>query len=789
MSSLSLKQPDKKNQPNSSEEDVIDFKQIISVILTNWYLFVAGVVFCLLLAFMYGRYASSDWKVGSKILVEDSKNSPSSLAGASSLGADFGSIFNVKSSADNEVQILKSRSLMENTVKQLQLNVRIYSKTGLKSTEIYQEAPFSVKIKYKADTVLFRKYDIDFVANGRYNINNSKDNVNLDAKIGSQISLEQYDLIINAIPGKRLTGNYVITIESVDATNNTLSQSFGAVLPDKQSTTIDLSLNYPNPKKGEVILEELMNLYLLSNLQNKVQIADNTMSFIDTRIALVSNELNDVEQQFEQYKTQNNIADISAQSKVLVSSASDYYDKLNQQETQLRIFNDLVKILNNQQNKTTIPSSMIAPTDIAFGQSISAYNQLLIERDKAGLAYTPGNPIIENYDQQIETARQSLLRSVNSYKSNLETSERELKRQNGNVNSKLQQVPSKERGYLDFQRKQSLKQELYLYLLQKREETAISKTSTISSSRIIDHAKSEFLPFKPNKSVIYFIGALLGVVIPGIYLFIKELLNVKINGKQDIVKFISEPIVGEIGHNPSQENLVAITNSRTVISEQFRSLRTKLNYILDSSKSNVILFTSSMGGEGKSFISVNLGSALALTGKKVVFMELDLRKPKLSELMGHDHASNGYSNYIVSEFTDLNKLIKPIWFDENCFLVSAGPIPPNPTELLTSKKLESLINHLKEEFDYVIIDCAPVGLVTDALLIEKFADITFYVVREGYTYKSQLGIINELKRNSGIKNLYLILNDIKTSQSGYSSYGYNLEEKKSWKNKLFKLNN
>ncbi|RKR81081.1 capsular exopolysaccharide synthesis family protein [Mucilaginibacter gracilis] len=773
------------NKPSQrNDDDVIDFKQIISVVIKHWYLFVLSIAICSVLAFVYAYYASAEWSASAKILVDDSKNNPSSAASASGLGSDFGSLFNVKSSADNEVQILKSRSLMENTVKQLQLNVRVFSKEGLKETEIYQECPFSIKLNYKADTLFVQKYNIKFDANGQYTITNSKENVNETARVGQTIKLKNYDFVLNPITNRLPTGSYTIKIVSVDDAVAQLSNSFIAALSDKQATTIDLSLSYPQPKKSEVILEEIMKLYLQSNLQNKVQIADSTIEFINSRINLVGKELNEIEGDFESYKTRNGIADISTQSKVLVSSANDYYDKLNQTETQLKVIQDLEKVLHNPQNKSVIPSSMVAPNDVAFGQSINTYNEMLIQRDKASLAYTNNNPIIQNYDQQIETARQTLLRSITSFKSNLQTSESELKRQNGNVNNKLLQVPAKERGYLDIQRKQALKQDLYQFLLQKREETAISKTSTISSSRIIDHAKSDFYPFKPKKSIIFLVGIFLGLVLPTAYLFIKELLNIKINSKQDVVKATNATIVGEIGHNEAQETLVAINHSRTIISEQFRSLRTKLNYLLNTSKPNVILFTSSMGGEGKSFLSVNLGSALALTGKKVVFIELDLRKPKLSEIMGHDHNTFGYSNYAVSEFTDINKLIKPIWFDENCSLISSGPIPPNPTELLTNPKLERLINELKTKFDYIIIDCAPVGLVTDALIIEKLADLTFYVVREKHTYKEQINIINSLRDTNEIRNLYIILNDIKINRNSYSSYGYGLEKPQKWTSKL-----
>jgi len=754
----------------AGDEDILDIKKIISRLINNWPLFTVSIILCLAIAFLYGKYSPPDWHISSKILVEDQKNGPSAALGGS-LNSDISSLFNVKSSADNEVQILKSRSLMTNVVKQMQLNVRTYSVSRLKSMEIFDESPFNVILYYKTDTLIARKYDIKLLDENTYQLTNSKDGVDIKAKFDVAIDLKQYSIILQKSNLPKKTGTYAVTIESVDAAIDEFSPQFTAGLSDKQSTTIDLSFSYPHPKKGEAILNRLMNQYLLNNLKNKVQIADSTMKFINKEIDTVFTGLNNVEKKFEDYKEQNNIADIAEQSKSLVSSASDYYDKLAQESMQLAIIDNLKKQLDDPNNKTRLPSPLIITgTDQTFGQSINAYNELLLARDKAGLSFTDENPTMKNYAVQLNTARTNILRSLDTYREALSTSKKALEKQNGTFTNQLKQIPSKQRLYLDYQRQQQLKQELYLYLLQKKEETAISRTSTISSSRIIDYAKSEFLPYKPKKILIYIVGLIIGLIIPGIYLFIKELLNIRINTKADIERLTTVSVIGEISHNDEEKSLVVVNNSRSIISEQFRSLRTNLQYAVDASKPNVLLFTSSMSGEGKSFLSLNLGSALALTDKKVIFMELDLRKPKLSENIGLDN-SNGFTNFIVSSATDIRSIMKKTWFSENCYLISSGPIPPNPSELLISGKLEKVIEDLKTEFDYIIIDCAPIGLVTDALLLERFADVVFYVVRQDYTFKSQLNIVNDLKNNKGVKNLYLLINDIKAKNGGYASYG------------------
>jgi tyrosine-protein kinase Etk/Wzc len=772
------------NQP--VEEDVIDIKQIVAKIVHNWFAFLLSMLICLMLAFAFAHYASPNWHVTSKILVKDDKGSSQGALGGT-LSGDIGSIFNAKSNADNEIQVLKSRTLIKKAVDAMQLNVRTFQKNGLKSVEIFEESPFTVTIADKVDTLKAIDYDIEILDSNNYMISNSKEDLEKVVKFGELLKLNQYDIMLRYKPGFKHAKKYKINIQSPDAAVVEFSESFVVALSDKQATTIDLSLTYPNPAKGEAILNKIMQIYLLSNLQNEKQIADSTMAFIDSRVLLVSRELNNIEKQFEQYKTQNNIANISEQSKALVTSASDYYDKLSQQETQLSIINDIERSINNSNNRNFIPSALINSTDQSLGQAIISYNDLLQSRDKAALSYTENNPVVLNLEKQIENARLNLLRNIRTYKNSLQVGKSELQKQNNGLTGQLKELPGKERNYLDFARQQNLKQELYLFLLQKREETAISRNSTISSSRIVDMAKSDFLPFKPRKSVIYLVGLILGIAIPAAYFFIRNLLNVRINSKSDIERSTSTPIIGEIGHNNDKQSLVTGTNSRSVISEQFRALRTNLQFVLESPKSNVLLFTSSMSGEGKSFLSLNIGSALALTGKKVVFMEMDLRKPKLSESVGLNN-DNGFTNYAISDDInfDFKRLLKPLSFNPNCFLVSSGPIPPNPAELLTNGKLEKIIDYLKKEFDYVIIDCAPIGLVTDALMIEKHSDLTFYIIRQGYTYKSQMAIVNDLN-NGKVRNLYLIVNDIPSQKGGYSAYGqaygYDIEETK-WTTKL-----
>jgi capsular exopolysaccharide synthesis family protein len=658
---------------------------------------------------------------------------------------------------------------MEKVVNQMNLNVILYKRGRFHSLELFKDAPFDVQINYKTDVIIPAVYDIEINDNGTIRLFNKEKSIDANLRFGESVSFQDYNIrFIKKYNYSNNSDKFQLAIVAKDRKVEELSKALDAQLSDKQSTTIDIVLNYPVSTKGEKILQSVMDNYLKGNLENKVKTADSTVAFIDRRLIIVQKELSGVEKDFAGFKRENKIANVDEQSKALVTSASDYFNQLNALEIQLSVINDLEKYIKDPANKTIIPSSL-TDQDPVFADAIGKYNDLLLQRDKLNLSYKDTNPIVQSLDNQIADVKTNLVKSFESYKKGLQISETELKNRNSRFTNEIQSVPEKERVFLDYSRQQNLKQELYLYLLQKREETMISKTSTISSTRIIDDAKSDFEPYTPKHKLIYLIGLAIGIIIPLSYISIVDSLNVKIISKQDVEKYSQIPIVAEIGNNNDKSNLVVVENSRSIISEQFRSLRANLQYLIKQGESQVIMVTSSMSGEGKTFISVNLGSVLALSGKKVVFLELDLRKPKLSSSLNKDN-SNGFTNYVVSENNNIDTLIKPI--HENLFLVSSGSVPPNPAEILLSEKFADLITKLKQRFDFIIIDSAPVGLVSDALIIEKFVDLNLYVIRQNYTLKHSLINLNELINAHKLKRSYLIVNDIQTTKGGYYGYGY-----------------
>ncbi|AMR33980.1 hypothetical protein A0256_22290 [Mucilaginibacter sp. PAMC 26640] len=767
-------------------ESAGDLRSILAIGLNYWYVFAISVTICLFTTFIYVQSLPNKWNVQSKVIVEDDKNSPAkSLVNGNN--ADLSSLLSIKSNADNEVKILKSSSLLKKVISALQLNVHIYNSSTYKDVELYDMAPFTVALSKNEDPTASGIYKVTILNDEKFRLSANKEDFDVEGVFDSPLKLNNYTLTLRKTSRFMPTGDYKLAVETMKKAEKALADSYSVGLNDKQTTVIDLQLSYNNPKKGEQILQKMMEIYLANNLAKKIRIADSTMKFIDNRLVVVGSELNKVEKNLEQYKVRNKISDIGAQSKALVAGAEDYQDKLNGNQVQLDVVNNLYKYVNDGSNPQMVPTSLVIK-DVSFGTAINAYNEMLLRKEQLKLNLLETSPVIKNLDEQIELSRKSLLTSLKNYRSSLQVSQSTIKKQNSVIAGNVSEAPVKERIYLDYSRQQTLKQELYLFLLQKREETAIAQTATISNCSILDNAESDESPYAPKKTTIYLIGCFAGLFLAVTALCIKELLNTRINTKADIDRHTDVPLLGEIsrGLQNNSRKLLANNGAHSIILEEIRALRTSLKYVTDKSKSNVILFTSSMSGEGKSFISLNLGNSIALSGKKVVLLELDLRKPKLLYNLGLNE-EYGFTNFVISPDKDcFDELIKPSTFNENFFFISSGPIPPNPAELLMSDRIKILIDELRERFDYIIIDSAPVGLVSDALLIEEYADITCYVVRQNYTYKSQLGIVNDLHKAKKVKQLYLVVNGIETSKNnitgyghGYGKYGYAMEEEKS----------
>ncbi|MEH6307439.1 polysaccharide biosynthesis tyrosine autokinase [Olivibacter sp. CPCC 100613] len=748
-------------------------KSFILRTLSYWKAFILSVVIFVGLAFLYLKYTTPQYLVSSIIMLKDQKNMAESKA-VTTFANDNGLSALLKPSENvlNELDVLTSRKLAGEVIKELKLNIKIGEKDGPKFVELYDRAPFDASLaSFKTDSIKERNFEIEFLPGNKVRVSSEEEQMEKTVGLNETVQTSQYDLTLQPTIQKLPLGRkFLINVVSENTAISNLLSSYTVELSDKQATTVNLQLYYPHPKRGEQILQSLMERYLVDNRDEKIRIADSLLVFIDDRLALVASELNDVEAQLESFRSSNRITDLSEQSRLLVGNANEYYNRLKEQEAQLKVMGELETYVKNPQNQR-IPSSTVIQNS-SFASSLNQYNALIQDYEKKKLSYTDSNPVLQNLKSQIASERTNLLQNISSYRKELQLTSSELGRQNSGYNSQISKVPARERAFVNFSRQQELKQQLYVYLLQKREEATIAKSANAQSAKIVDAAKSTNGPVKPVPSIIYIMAGLLGLIVPFGFINGRELIRTKLNSESDIERYTDIEIIGKIAHNASPQTLaIGRGMPNTVLSEGFRSLRTNLYYALQSKASKTLMVTSSVNGEGKTFMSLNLGNALSLTGKKVVFVELDLRKPKLAQMMGITESTAGFSDVVLGR-QQLDDVIIQGQPHSNCYLLSAGTRVDNPSELLLENKVTDIFSELREKFDYIIVDSPPVGLVSDAMIIQQYVEMTVYVCRHNYTKKEQIEFINELKRKNKLGDMYLVVNDVDMRYSGYQTYGY-----------------
>ncbi|TCD02012.1 polysaccharide biosynthesis tyrosine autokinase [Pedobacter frigidisoli] len=770
---------------HTDEEDSINLKEIFNKLIDKWLFFALSLFICLLISFVYIRYTPPTYQIKAKLLVNDDEKGGGLGKQAGAL-MDLGSLMGAKNSVDNEVEILRTRFLMEQVVRQMQLNIVYTKKIDFVSRELYQP-PFRFNIIKGVDTIKATKFDVHKISNLKFRVTTK--GFTKEVTWGDQFVVNGVGVIQmepNQI-GLVDSGEYFVTISSVDERVANLMGKLSVGVSNKQVSIIDIGLSYTLQQKGEDILNTLIRKYTEANMSDKNAIADSTYQFIKERLNVIASELGDVEDKVETFKQKNQLADMSEQGKLLVQNTGEFSADLAKAETQVSVLTDLEKYLKDESNNTRVFPSALVPSDLVFSNLMSQYNALLIEREKQLLSDTEESPFVKNIDNQIKGLKSDILSNVQSSKSSALFTRNKLRAQLSQAEGQISGVPQIEKNYLKLARNQQIKQELYIFLMQKAEETAISKTSNISIAKTIDPPKADVLPISPKKSIIYLMGLIAGLIIPIVFIFVVELFNNTIKTKEEINALTQVPVIGEISHNDSDDNLVVANQSRSAISEQFRALRTNLSFYLKNKDEKVILLTSSMSGEGKSFTAINLGNILALAGKKVLLMELDLRKPGLSAKLSVDN-SVGFSNYTITPNLKVEDIIQPLLINKNIFIISSGPLPPNPAETLMSEHMPKLMKDLKEEFDYIIMDAPPIGVIADAQLLSVYADVTLYLVRQKVTQKNQITTVEDLYRSGKMKNLGIVVNDIISKYYGYG-YGYGTygeEANTKWYSKLLR---
>lgn len=756
---------------NAGAEDQIDLKKIIDRLLDHWLWFLFSILIAIIAALTYLHFAAPSYVVKARVLINDPQSKGGGMAKQASALMDLGGIIGGSSSVENEAEILKTPDLIEDVVRAMQLNIVYSQRQDLVTRELYA-APFSLKVLKGLDTIQTTKISVKGMPGNKILV--SAKNFERELLWNEAFEMPGVGAImLSPQPGSKLNPEteYLVRVSSIDEGVNNILEQMSVEVADQQVTIINMSLNYPVQKKGEEILTAIINRYKASNLQEKNTMADSTYTFIKERLNVIASELGDVENEVEQFKRKNKLADMSEQGRLLVQTTGEYSAELAKAETQISVLTDLEAYLKDEtKNKRVYPTALL-PSDLVFSNLMNQYNSLLAERDRTLMSVTEETPMVKNLNKQIDEMRKGILANIQSSKNTYLITRDKLNKQLNEAQGEIRDVPQIEKNYLQLARNQQIKQELYIFLMQKAEETAISKASNITIAKVIAKPKAGLYPLSPNKKVAFGFAIFLGLLVPFAVITIRELLNTAVTTKEDITNATAVPVLGEISHNMSNDNLVVSHSGRSAVAEQFRALRSNLSFYLKNKQRSTILLTSSMSGEGKSFTAINLANVLALLNKKVLLMELDLRKPGLSSKLGISNTS-GFSNYIIDEKLGINDIIKPLKeVNPNLYIISSGPLPPNPIEILMSERTSALMTALQQEFDYIIMDAPPVGIIADAESLAAFADMTIYLVRQKVTQKGQLKIVDDLYQSEKIQNLAIVVNDVSSKSYGYG-YGY-----------------
>ena len=539
----------------------------------------------------------------------------------------------------------------------------------------------------------------------------------------------------------------------------------------KTTSVVVISLENTNTRRGRDYINKLLEMYNINANNDKNEVAQKTAEFIDERIGIISKELGSTEQDLENFKRSAGITDLNSEAQIALTGNAEYEKKRVENQTQINLVMDLQRYMKG--NEYEVLPSNIGLQDAASAGAIDRYNQMLVERKRLLRTSTENNPTIINLDTSIRAMRTNVQATLDATLKGLQITKEDLAREASRYSRRINDAPTQERQFVSIARQQEIKSGLYLMLLQKREENAITLAATANNAKIIDEALADDNPISPKKTIVYLAALVLGVGLPVGVIYLIGLTKFKIEGRADVEKLTSLPVVGDIPLADEKTGSIAVfENQNNLMSETFRNVRTNLQFMLENGK-NVILVTSTISGEGKSFISANLAISLSLLGKKVVIVGLDIRKPGLNKVFNIPKKEHGITQYLTNTTANLMDFVQPSDINKNLFILPGGTVPPNPTELLARGGLEKAIETLKANFDYVILDTAPVGMVTDTLLIGRVADLSVYVCRADYTHKAEFTLINELAENNKLPNLCIAVNglDLNSRKYGYY-YGY-----------------
>ena len=776
----------------NTQENEYTLKDLFEQIRGNWVWFVASIITCLLVASFYLKVTHSEYMRSATVLIKDEKKGGAG-ATESAIFSEMG-IMGGKSNVDNEMIVFKSNKLTHDVVKSLNLNINYIKPGYLKDKDLYGISPISVSF---IDNSEVQSSSFSVIIEDSLNVT-IKSFVIGDEKFAYSQKIAFADTV--STPSGRIVVDKTLYFSSEDyhdeiqvkhnRLKNVVTRYQNAIsvsLSSKTSSALEISMKDICPKRAEDVINTLISIYNEDAINDKNQVAQSTQKFIDDRLQIIGKDLTKVDTQIEQYKQNNEITDISSEMNVTLTAGSDYKKQALSVDNEIYIARFIRDYLTDpRKSKELIPANT-GIQDTSINELISQYNTKKIERDRLLANSGMKNPLVQDLNNELAALNQSIISSIDNLLASLKIKQKGLSAQEDKTKRRIASVPSQEKQVASISRDQKIKEELYLYLLNKREENAMTLAITENCARVIDEAHGSDIPVAPRKMMILFVALIIGCVIPLGVFYLIEIMNTTVRGRKDVEDVVTAPFLGEIPEKEKSEDeeVVVGEGKRDSISEAFRILRTNMDFVsMHSGFRKVITFTSYSPGSGKTFISTNFAITLAMGGKKVALIDMDLRKRTLSQRHKNGRAL-GVSTYLSGQINDISEIIFPSNLHENLDMVYAGPMPPNPAELLMSNKLDEMINALKDKYDYILIDSVPNFIVADAGIINRVSNITMFVLRVGLIDRRLLPIVEKLYKNQTLNNMCIVLNGIKVSKTGYGyGYGYGNESDKKKKNYL-----
>ena len=779
------------DRQREDDEEKIDVQELLFKYIIHWPWFVGAVVACLIAAWVYLHMSTPVYNISATVLIKDDKKGGSAgmLSGLESLGLD--GMVSSSQNIDNEIEVLRSKTIVKEVVEDLGLYISYTDEDEFPSRNMYKTSPVQVSLTPQEADLLEKPIIVEMTLQ-------PQGSIDVNVKIGDDEYQKHFEKLPAVFPTDKGTLAFFLTPDSVLSSKRTSEETTDSekttrnitatinkplavakaycknmtIEPTSKTTSVAvISLKNSNVQRGKDFINKLLEMYNINTNNDKNEVAQKTAEFINERISIISKELGSTEKDLESFKRGAGITDLTSDAQIALTGSAEYEKKRVENQTQINLLQDLQKYMRNE-GYEVLPSN-IGLQDVNLAAAINRYNDVLVERKRLLRTSTENNPTIINLDTSISAMKENVQVSLDRVLRGLFITKADLDREANRYSRRISEAPGQEREFVSIARQQEIKAGLYLMLLQKREENAITLAATANNAKIIDDAIADDAPVSPRSKITYLIALILGVGIPVGVIYLLELTKFKIEGRADVEKLTSAPIVGDIPLTDEKQGAIAVfENQNNLMSETFRNVRTNLQFMLGNDK-KVILVTSTVSGEGKSFISGNLAISLSLLGKKVVIVGLDIRKPGLNKVFNISKREQGITQYLANPEKNLMDLVQLSDVSKNLYILPGGTVPPNPTELLARDGLDKAIETLKKNFDYVILDTAPVGMVTDTLLIGRVADLSVYVCRADYTRKNEYTLINELIDGNKLPNLCTVINglDLKKRKYGYY-YGY-----------------